>query len=268
MRRALAAALGAAAVLLPAASAQSSTSWSGNFQNGKLTQWTRAVAVPGDVEIVRSVHRETAYAAKITLHPGDRPTATNERAELLASRGDADGVSGASVWYGWSILFPSGFTPAPGFNIFTQWLGARDSPDCAQYRSPNIALKTIVTSSTTAPTYVFKVQGGPASCFATRRVYPVGTLARGVWHDFVLHVVWSSDAAKGLVSIWVDGRWIVQNVHEPTLWAGSRGVFLKQGVYRRPARTVETVYLAATKRGHSFSAVLPRGSATPAAAPR
>ena len=50
--------------------------------------------------------------------------------------------------------------------------------------------------------------------FSTRVPYALrwtgkGKLTPGHWHDFVLHVFWSHDPAKGFVEVWFDGEKVV-----------------------------------------------------------
>jgi hypothetical protein len=59
-------------------------------------------------------------------------------------------------------------------------------------------------------------------------------ITRGVWHDFALHVKWSSNPSVGFVELWYDGEKVVPKTYADTLFPGETN-YLKQGLYRDAA---------------------------------
>jgi len=54
---------------------------------------------------------------------------------------------------------------------------------------------------------------------------------RGVWHDFIAHIKWSSNASVGFCELWYDGQHVASRTFGATLFPGT-WVYLKQGLYR------------------------------------
>jgi hypothetical protein len=158
----------------------------GDFETGDTSQWdTLREAAPDRITVVTSPVRQGRYAARVEVRPGDR-ISTGERAELLRNP-DGDEREGAAYYYGWSMLFPEGWTEPRGWGIVLQFHSGFRVP-------PPLALN--------ARGDELLVQGGGGQ-HDDRRTYGatvLPTLQKGVWHDFVMYVRWDRD--HGVIRIW------------------------------------------------------------------
>lgn len=238
---------------------QATVSWTGNYETGDLSQWSRVQAVPGDISIVTSPVREGSYAAKFVVNAGDVPLATGgERSEVEASQSQTGGYDGSEEWYGWSTMFPTDFNPTPA-TTWNYFLQLHDSANngCG----PNVVYQ--VDESKAPAVLRLRVRGGSVSlstCTAQndKSWYPV-TLSLNHWYDFVLHIKWSANPSVGFVEGWIDGSLVIPKTYLATLYSGD-GVYLKEGFYRAPSPLVSTVYQDAMRVGSSYAAVT--GSST------
>jgi hypothetical protein len=156
--------------------------WSGNH-------WNRHFPLRNQFEIVTDPVRQGGFAAKFTVRPGDKFGATSgERSEVFYT--GADEHQGDDVWYAWSTLFPSDWSTPTGWSIFTQWHSYYPvSPPIAFNMKGERIQVNLNTGS---------VDSGSASF---RPVYPItDALERGVWNDFVVHIVWSG--SHGSLEVW------------------------------------------------------------------
>jgi hypothetical protein len=70
-----------------------------------------------------------------------------------------------------------------------------------------------------------------------------GDWKAGVWHQFAIHVHWSTDATKGIVDIWFDGQQVVTNYKHKTKYNTSDN-FFQTGLHRVLTQPfTETLYL-------------------------
>jgi hypothetical protein len=75
-----------------------------------------------------------------------------------------------------------------------------------------------------------------------RRWEGKGKLTPGVWHDFVLHVLWSRDSAKGFVEVWFDGEQVVPRTMTATL-LDDNPAFFQIGLMRATSEAPETILI-------------------------
>jgi hypothetical protein len=196
--------------------------WAGDFDGGNLAQWTGVDREASDrVAVVASGTAEGSHAARFTVKYGDLVN-DGERAEVVYSPEGGDGAEGRERWYRWWTMWDRSYPSHPAWQLFTQWhhSGLEGSPPLELYvRGEEVLLNTRPCSS----------------CDATTRVL-AAALERGVWHEFVLHVKWSSNPRVGFVEVWYDGELVIPRGATATLF--SRDItYLKQGLYRE-ARTV------------------------------
>jgi hypothetical protein len=207
-----------------------------SYETGNFLQWTSVQALSGQAAIVRAPVRQGRFAARFTLRPDNGPLpVASERVEVFAVTGEGEG---SNSWWAWSTYFPRGFRPNPGiWNVFTQWhhSGVVCSPP----------VNFLVDGTARPARLLLSVRGGvldPVSCGAAfDRRWQIGTLRRGRWYDFRFHVQWSSDPAKGLVSLWINGRHVLRKAGIPTLYPG-QGVYVKQGFYRNKSSLSTVIY--------------------------
>jgi hypothetical protein len=224
--------------------------WRGGFPPRGPAGWNEVQAVSRtSIRGVRAASGTRPHVGVFTVRPGDTPVRSGERAEVAASEQDTGGGEGTEAWYVWSTLFPRGaFRPVPGstLNIFTQWHGT--APDGCR---PNVALQ--VNTNKSPPQLRLGARGGrlaPGSCAEPHdNSWDFAPLETGRWHDFALHVRWSSDPRRGFVELFLGGRVVVPRSAGATLYAGQR-VYAKQGFYRAPASfTTKLVHSGMTRLG-------------------
>ena len=214
--------------------------WSGAFGPRGPTGWKELQAERGGIRAVRSLGGTRPHIGVFTVRPGDAPVRSGERAEAVASPARTGGREGSEAWYVWSTYFPTeSFRPVPDstWNIFTQWHGTE--PDGCR---PNVAMQ--VNTAKDPPQLRLGARGGrlaPGSCAEPYdNSWDYAPLETGRWHDFALHVRWSSSPRVGFVELVMNGRTVVPRTPHATLYAG-QGVYLKQGFYRAPAEFTSRV---------------------------
>ena len=246
---------------------------------GGLDQYT-TLAVPGRLSIVSSPVREGTKALEVTMQAGDKPIAgePTERAELVPPdlRG-AGGYVGEDDWYGWSTYFPTAFAVAPdgSWNTFAQWHhNANDTPCTPTFSAPPpVGFNARLVSG--EERLEVSIRGGEIGTDCTldgpghdidRVLYTQPTpLVHDVWHDFVLHITWSSDPAVGAAQVWIDGTKVIDEAHTATLYSHGtdkgKVATLAFGLYRDylgpTGQPSSTLYTDGMRRGNSYSDVAP-----------
>jgi hypothetical protein len=168
--------------------------FAGDWETGDASQWSgnhwnQNVPLSDQFAIVSDPVHQGNFAARFTVRPGDRFGSTSgERSEVLYT--GANEVEGDDVWYAWSTLFPSDWTTPSGWSIFAQW---HSSYPVSPPISFNMKGERIQVNFNTGA-----VDSGGAT---VKPVYPItDALERGVWNDFVVHIVWSPTA--GSIQVW------------------------------------------------------------------
>ncbi len=203
--------LALSAIRVTASPASASVLFRGDFETGDTSQWSKAQAVSSDrLRVVTSPVRQGAHALRVEVRQGDDPIgASGNRNELVYSK--VLEKEGDERWYAWSTLWDSSFPSVKTWQLFVQWhhTGSSGSPPLELYvYGEEIRLRIDASLD------VWK-----------------GALSRGAWHDFVLHVKWSSDPKVGFVELWYDGAQVLEKTHGRTLFAGQEN-YLKLGLYR------------------------------------
>jgi uncharacterized protein (TIGR03382 family) len=166
---------------------------------------------PDRLQVVSDVVREGSYALRATVYQGDDPIqASGNRNEMVYV---TDEAPGSEYFYKWSTLFPENFASNARWQVFAQWhqQGCCGSPP----------LEFFVVGEE-----MFLRVGGLNGKILWR-----APLERGRWHDFVLHVKWSSDSREGFVEMYKDGKLAVPQTMAATQFGGDRN-YLKLGLYR------------------------------------
>jgi hypothetical protein len=171
-------------------------------------------------------------ALQVVVRPGDSPTRSGERTEMVYDQAATRGYEGRTVIYSWSTRFPPGFRYAAStWNLFAQW--HQTDPDGC---SPNLALQ--INAKGPEPLLRLQSRGGAletATCAPQLSPsWDFAPLRFDRWYDFTLRVRWSADPAKGWIELFVDGRQALERRRTATLYRG-QGVYFKQGFYREPS---------------------------------
>lgn len=229
-------------------SASASVLWRGDFSTGNIKQWSGAEVVSSDrLQVVDDPLGGTAKALKATVHQGDDPiNSSGNRNEVLYT-GDDVGDGQADRYYHWRTMWPVDYASADTWQLFTQW---------HQYDGGG------------SPPVEFFVNGENVNLTVLRNGdHPIWSvpLQRGVWHDFVAHVRWSTSASTGFVELWYDGMLALPRTPAVTMF-GSDGVYLKQGLYRSETiSATQSVYHSDMTIGTTLDDVWP--AAPPPAPP-
>jgi hypothetical protein len=210
--------------------------WRGDFETGDVRQWNEllnaANTTPPRVTLVDFPVRDGKRAARVEVRNDNLWSNGLNRVEL-GHHPDPTTFQGSDRYYAFSVL-----VPADG-----SW-GAREKQ--IGYWEADVIYRQVMS---------FVVDGRDVQ-LVTRVPRDnvlwkgAGALTPGVWHDFVLHVRWSTNAALGFVELFFDGVLRVPKTKVATMLADGAGVakanFLHLGIFRgRPPErpTAEVLYL-------------------------
>lgn len=234
----------AVATVIPSQSS-ASVLWRGDFETGDISQWTRAQQVsPDRLQVVESPVREGRYALRAEVRNGDNPIgASGHRNELVLMTNETEGDE---RYYSWSTLWPEDYPFYPTWQLFTQW--HHSGPSGAPPVRFVLGCSAADCGQPMPDTMFFIVSG---QGIWTEKVVP------GKWHDFVLHVKWSSNPQTGFVELWYDGNLVVPKQSVATLFPGQTN-YLKQGLYRDAAtQPTQVVYHDGFTIGTTLEDVMP-----------
>jgi hypothetical protein len=239
-------ALGVGLLLSVGSVANAAVVWRGDFETGNISQWSKAQMVASDrLQVVSSPVREGKHALRAEVRQGDDPiNASGNRAELVWTQPEEEGND---RYYSWSTMWPADYPSEATWQLFTQWhhSGNNGSPPLEMYvNGENMNLRV-----------------------EAQNVIWTQPLERGKWHDFVLHVKWSSDPAVGFVEIWYDGKQVLKKTSAATMYPGMVN-YLKQGLYRNETISKPgVIYHDGMTVGTTLADVMPASAPAPAPAP-
>jgi len=179
-------------------------------------------------------------ALRVLVKPGDSPTRSGERTEMVYDQASTRGYEGQTVTYTWSTRFPSGFgyVASSTWNLFAQW--HETEPDGCH---PNLALQ--INAKKATPVLRLQTRGGSLDASTCEPQFTpswdFADLRFDHWYDFSLRVRWSADPTVGFVELSVDGKPAVTRKTTATLYPG-QGVYFKQGFYRAPSAFDSLLY--------------------------
>lgn len=201
-----------AGLLALSTAARANVIWRGDYETNDLSQWASIEGITSRFTMVTSPVRQGKYALRLELRQGDFING-GDRNEVDAPETCTEGME---RYYAWSTMFDLTYPSNPSWQVFTQWHHS---------------------GFTLSPPLEMDIHGEVISIGSAA---PVGNdtiplwqapLVRGVWHDFVVHVMWSADATVGFVELWYDGKLGLELRHHQTLYAGQTA-YMKQGLYR------------------------------------
>jgi hypothetical protein len=211
----------AAVLLCLAPELRSEVIWRGDFETGDLSQWRGPATKSDAVKVVTDTVRSGKHAVRIdgtnAARKGER-----DRIELQHQPAGAGTGEGTERYFGWSVYVPKPLTPTMhqvGYfevrNVWRQLMSFEARGEDLLY--------------TTRVPYARRWEGK-------------GKFTAGRWHDFVLHVLWSRDRAKGFVELWYDGEQVVPRTMTATLM-DENPAFFQIGLMRETSEVPETIYL-------------------------
>ena len=192
----------------------------GDFETGTLEQWNGAPKSDA-VKIVQSPVREGKYACRIDGSNAAKK-GTLDRIEFQHQPEPPGTAEGTERYFGWSVYLPKKFTDV------THHVGYFE------------------TRNSWSQLMSFEAKGEDLK-FSTRVPYKLhwtgnGKLTPGRLHDFVIHVLWSRDPAKGYVEVWFDGENIVPLVKTATL-KDENVAFFQIGFIRETSDVPESILI-------------------------
>lgn len=195
--------------------------WRGDFDTGDTSQYDVEAAKDYSIT-VQDGGPGHPTAGRFEVRDGDTPVDTGERAEAKPPN-FTDVSEGDERWYSFSIMFDKSFTVSQRFCIPMQWHPANADGTAAEGDPP------------------LSLQCGPGDKLNLNlhdeTFIPIGTLDRGVWHSYLLHVKFSQDPRVAFYEVSRDGKPVVPKTSpkKPNL-VGPR-LYTKIGIYRHPINT-------------------------------
>lgn len=216
------------------AAAPSKVIWRGDFETGTLEQWRGAVKLDG-ARIVKDPVRAGQYALRIDGSNAAR-RGKLDRIELQHQPEPPGTAEGTERYFGWSVYLPKRLTD--GYHV----------------------LGYFETRNSWSQLMAFEAAGQDLK-FSTRVPYSLrwtgaGKLTPGRWHDFVVHVLWSRDPAKGFVEVWFDGELVVPLARTATL-KDENPAFFQIGFARETSDVPESIVIDHVVEGTSLADVTP-----------
>lgn len=197
--------------------------WRGDFETGDLSQWHYLIN-PDGIRVQTECVYEGRYAAEIRLNGEARflwhGNEALNRSELNFK--PADTGEGADVYMGWSFYLPEPLSSAR--HEFGYW---ESSDSWQQQMRFNIHGEALSFQSSAADTVYWHLPGGASA---------------GVWHDLAMHIHFSSDPAKGHITIWHDGVKISEQFLQ-TRVNDTDAMFTQIGILRAREDASETLLI-------------------------
>jgi hypothetical protein len=207
--------------------------WRGDFETNDLSQWPTIHGLLSRLTVVTSPVRQGKYALRTELRPGDFSNNGN-RNEVVWGTPQTNGMD---RYYAWSTMFTAEYPRESKWQVFTQWHHSGLSG------SPPLEMDVYLDE-------IRLVTGGVTTQWSA-------PLVRGVWHDFIVHVLWSSDPNVGFVEFWYDGSKVMEKKLMATAYSGQDNFFV-QGLYRDASiQATAVVYHDGTTVATALEDVLP-----------
>lgn len=216
--------LAATVAYTPAVSAE--VYWRGDFETGDLTQWSYLLNAAG-ISLCAKHKAEGRYAAHVIIEGKPEYLWKNNpalnRVELQYLPDAERTAEGSDLNFGWSFMLPALLTRSR--HEFGYW---ESSPRYRQIMRFNLAGESISFQMTAMQEPLWKSEAA---------------IRANQWHAIAMHVHWSTDPAKGYVSVWFDGAAVVTRAPARTLVPGNDRVFIQLGILRDLTDTVEEIYI-------------------------
>lgn len=209
--------------------------WRGDFESGDTSQWRSTPKAEG-IQVVTEPVREGKYALRIDGTDAAK-RGTLDRIEFQHQPAPPGTAEGTERYFGWSVFVPNKLT---------------DDFHSAGYFESRNSWRQLMA---------FEVRGEDIE-FSTRVPYKKHWSGKekftaGRWHDFVVHVLWSRDPAKGFVEVRYDGEIVVPKTMTATL-RDENPAFLHVGFMRSTSAAPETIVIDHIVEGTTLEDVTPK----------
>lgn len=215
--------------------------WRGDFETGDLSQWSGALnpalGARKNITVVEAPVFQGRRAAKIDIHPDDIFPNGHNRVELHYDARQTG--EGQETFFSLRFLLPE---------------NSRVHEDIAYWETQGPSYKQsmalYIDPSDTGTLLGFRTNL-PAAC-----EHWTGRITVNERHQIAMHVVWSQSAERGRVSLWFDGRPVVQDVPAQTK-PNAAGLFVQTGFHRDNSQPFsESIYLGDAIEATSLKEVL------------
>ena len=235
------------AAVAPVAPIRGPAEFVGDFETGSLSQWTMIQRAATDrIRAVTATDsgaapRQGSYMGRFEIRDECTGGSCDERSEVTwGSDGDGHFEAGSEDFIGFSTRWEGNFVcpPTGRHSLFLQPKAGNGSPTFSlENRECELRLRD-AGDHTVAP------------------------LARDVWHDFVVHVKWSTDPAVGFIRIYhklsTESAYVKNIDRASDTLNGNGAAYFKLGYYRSPAVTGTSVlYHDDLRIAKTFGSVAP-----------
>ncbi|GGK73878.1 polysaccharide lyase [Mangrovihabitans endophyticus] len=179
----------------PGSAADGQRVFTGDFDTGDFDQWplcqTRfyndpCPGMPANYPLTIEPGHQGPYGARVEVRDGDQPFCCGERAQLV---GPSLETEGEDYWYSWDVNVDPEFPTSGSWQVLMQWHSTADGSPPLNFlaEGDNLVLETRPRPN--------EPYTGITNIWTT-------PLNKGTWHDFQIHVHWSSDPASGFMELW------------------------------------------------------------------
>ena len=227
--------------VLLAGAGQAEILWRGDFETGDLSQWSGALnaslGARQNIAVVDAPVFQGRRAARIDIHPDDLFPNQHNRVELHYDARQTG--EGQETFFSLRFLLPE---------------NSKVHEDIAYWETQGPSYQQSMAL------YIDPSGDGTRLGFRTNlpaaREHWTGHITVGEWHQIAMHVVWSQSAKRGRVSLWLDGRPVVQDVPAQTK-PNPAGLFVQTGFHRDNSQPFsESIYLDDAIEATSLKEVL------------
>jgi hypothetical protein len=233
--RTLAFALGFAA-LTASDPARATVVWTATMEKGDLSEWTSQTngTIHLDAGVRTNILASTdraysgSYSCKVTVHPDDI------YGMYLQDRADTKHNStltgeGKDSWLSGYYFLPEDAKTRNEIAFYETMMTSRNWMDL--WIEPKTGGGTTVK---------FGIESNGANLGSV--LVWTGEWKVGVWHQWAIHVHWSTDATKGLVDLWWDGQQVITGYKHKTKY-DTNDMFFQTGLHRVLTQPyTETIY--------------------------
>lgn len=221
------------------------------FESGDLEGWSQELAGPWSAVVVDEA-RCGRHAVRFEIRTGDAPEAsTGFRAELHELL-DHIAPVGSERWVAFSTLIPESWPDLDNRTVIAQWHATPDLLDGEVWRSPPLAVRYVggeLTVTARASAEPVQLENDAPE----EVLYRHPDLEKGVWHDWIFHIVWSWEE-DGLVEAWLDGEPVISR-DGPVGYNDRVGTWFKWGIYRDDHPETQALLHDHYRRGPTAAAV-------------
>lgn len=234
--------------------APTAPAWAGDFSTWDLSQWQGAFggvfAMSEDrITVGAAPGAPGAAAGRFEVQQGDQPVSGGDRAEVLMQDPRVNGMRTGDMprYYRWMTYLPEDFTFDSRWITLTQWHQSKIA-------GPSPLKLALDGRSGELQIHSREFPGDAPDVLAAVDAAP------GTWHEFVVGIDWSPDAAEGWVEAWHDGEPVLPRTARATQYALADGTpvnnHFKQGLYRDATIPfAQSVFLRGTEIGPTLLSV-------------